>query len=82
MNWIELVQQHWPGISQEDANEVLWNATCFPMGSVADVEQQIKEAYIKGQGNVGQAIAVVEDEMFEEFKRHKVMEVLKEQNGQ
>lgn len=80
MNWVELVQQHWPGISDTDANEVLWNATCFPLGDAATIEEQIKEAYIKGQGNVGQAIAVVEDEMFEEFKRHKVMEVLK--NGQ
>ena len=80
MNWVELVQRNWPGISPEDANEVLWNATCFPMGSADQVEAQIKEAYIKGQGNVGQAIAQVEDEMFEEFKRHKVMEVLK--NGQ
>lgn len=82
MNWVELVKQHWPGISDTDANEVLWNATCFPMGTVEMVEEQIKEAYIKGSGNVGQAIAILEDEMFEEFKRYKVMEVLKEQNGQ
>ena len=77
MNWVELVQRHWPDISSEDANEVLWNATCFPMGSVEQIEEQVKEAYRKGRGNVGQAIAIVEDEMFEEFKRHKVMEVLK-----
>jgi hypothetical protein len=77
MNWVELVQQHWPNISPEDANELLWNATCFPMGDVETIEQQIKEAYRKGNGNVSQAIAIVEDEMYEEFKRHKVMEVLK-----
>ena len=77
MNWINLVKKHWPGIEDDAANEVLWNATCFPMGSAEQIEEQIKEAYIKGQGNVGQAIAIVEDEMFEEFKRHKVMDTLK-----
>jgi len=77
MNWVDLVQQHWPGISAEDANDVLWNATCFPMGDAAMIEEQVKQAYIKGKGNVSEAIAIVEDEMFEEFKRHKVMEVLK-----
>ena len=77
MNWVELVKKHWPGISDNDATDVLWSATCFPMGDAETIEQQIKEAYIKGQGSVGQAIAQVEDEMFEEFKRHKVMEVLK-----
>lgn len=77
MNWVELVQRHWPGISDEDANNVLWNATCFPMGDAELVEEQIKEAYVKGNGNVAQAIAVVEDEMFEEFKRFKTMDILK-----
>lgn len=78
MNWIELVQRHWPGVDEEAANALLWNATCFPIGTVEQIEEQIKEAYAKGQGNVGQAIAIVEDEMFEEFKRYKVMEVLKD----
>lgn len=77
MNWVNLVQKHWPDISAEDANQILWNATCFPMGSADQIEEQIKQAYTKGNGNVGQAIAIVEDQMFEEFKRLKVMEVLK-----
>lgn len=77
MNWVELVQRHWPGISPEDANDVLWSATCFPMGDADTIEAQVKQAYFKGHGDVGLAIAQVEDEMFEEFKRHKVMEVLK-----
>lgn len=77
MNWLELVHKHWPGIDDEAANAVLWNATCFPMGTAVMVEEQIKEAYIKGHGNVSEAIAIVEDEMFEEFKRYKVMDVLK-----
>jgi hypothetical protein len=77
MNWVELVQKHWPNISPEDANELLWNATCFPMGDAETIELQIIQAYQKGNGNVSQAIAIVEDEMYEEFKRHKVMEVLK-----
>ena len=82
MNWVELVQKHWPNINAEQANELLWNATCFPMGSAEEIELQIISAYQKGQGSVSQAIAIVEEEMYEEFKRHKVMEVLKEQNGQ
>ena len=77
MNWVELVKQHWPGITHEDATELLWSATCFPMGNAEQIENQIKEAYIKGHGDVGLAIAQVEDEMFETFKQHKVMEVLK-----
>lgn len=77
MNWGELVQRHWPNISAEEASELLWNATCFPMGDAETIEQQIKAAYIKGNGNVSQAIAVVEDEMYEEFKQLKVMDTLK-----
>lgn len=77
MNWAELVQRHWPGISAEDTTRLLWNATCFPMGDADMIEEQIKQAYVKGAGDVGQAIAMVEDEMFEEFKRYKVMDTLK-----
>jgi RNase P/RNase MRP subunit POP5 len=77
MNWVELVQRHWPNLDQEAASMLLWSATCFPMGDADTIEQQIKEAYIKSHGDVGLAIAQVEDEMYEEFKKHKVMEVLK-----
>lgn len=82
MNWVEMVQRHWPKIDQEVASMLLWNATCFPMGTAEEIEEQIKTAYIKSHGDVGLAIAQVEDEMWEEFKKYKVMEVLKEQNGQ
>jgi hypothetical protein len=78
MNWVELVQKHWPGIDQEAANEVLWNATCFPMGDAETVEAQIVEAYNKSKGDVGLAIAQVEDAMWEEFKRLRVLEILKD----
>ena len=47
MNWIELVKKHWPNISNEGANDILWNATCFPMGSAELVEEQIKEGLSK-----------------------------------
>lgn len=77
MNWVELVKKHWPGIDDTAANEVLWSATCFPMGSAEQVEEQIKEAHDRSHGDVGLAIAQVEDEMFEQFKRHKVMDTLK-----
>jgi RNase P/RNase MRP subunit POP5 len=52
------------------------------MGNAEEIEKQIIEAYQKSHGNVGLAIAQVEDEMYEEFKKYKVMEVLKEQSGQ
>ena len=77
MNWIELVKKHWPNISNESANELLWNATCFPMGDAEIIEAQLIEAYTKSKGDVGYAIALVEEEMWEEFKRFKTMDILK-----
>lgn len=77
-----MVQRHWPDIDQESASMLLWSATCFPMGNAEEIEKQIIEAYQKSHGDVGLAIAQVEDEMYEEFKKYKVMEVLKEQSGQ
>lgn len=77
MNWVELVKRHWPDIDDRLANELLWNVTCFPMGNAELVEAQIIEAYTKSKGDVGLAIAQVEDEMFEEFKRFKTMDILK-----
>ena len=77
MNWVELVNKHWPNLEQEAASMLLWSVTCFPMGDVETIEAQIIEAYNKSHGDVGLAIAQVEDEMYEEFKKRKVMEVLK-----
>lgn len=77
MNWIELVQANWPGIDDQGAHEILWNATCFPMGDAEMISKQVRDVYEKSGGNISLAIALVEDEMFEEFKRHKVMEILK-----
>lgn len=77
MTGIELVKQYWPGVSDEAADALLWSVTCFPLGNPEQYAEQLETAYNKSNGNVGLAIAQVEDEMFEEFKRYKIMDVLK-----
>jgi hypothetical protein len=81
MNWIELVKKHWPNISDEGADHLLWNVTCFPMGSAELVEQQLIEAFNSSNGNIDLAVELVMQELDEEFAKHQTWTKLQEDHG-
>lgn len=43
MNWLDLVRKYFPGISDEEADFILWERTAYPMAGVETVEEQLKE---------------------------------------
>jgi len=43
LTWVDLVRKYLPGISDEYADYILWEKTCYPMGDKEMVEKQIKE---------------------------------------
>lgn len=43
MTWIDLVRKYFPNATDEEADFILWEKTCFPFGNVSQVEKQIKE---------------------------------------
>lgn len=43
MTWYDLVRRYFPNASDELCEYILWEETCFPVGSVEDVERQIRE---------------------------------------
>lgn len=77
--WFELVRKHWPGITDEDVELVLWNATCFPFGSVEQVTAQLIEKYQQSNGSPEYAVAIADREMNEEMKRYLAAQ--REDNG-
>lgn len=40
---LDFVRKYIPGISDEYADFILWEKTCFPMGDKETIEKQIKE---------------------------------------
>jgi hypothetical protein len=41
--WVDLVREYFPDIAAEDAEYLLWEKTCFPLGSLEQVKQQLAE---------------------------------------
>lgn len=48
MTWNDLVRQYFPNADDEMANFILWELTCFPLGSAEQVKEQL--AHIKEIG--------------------------------
>jgi hypothetical protein len=69
--WFELVRKHWPGISDDGVELVLWNATCFPFGNVEQVTAQLIEKYQQSSGNPEYAVAIAMKEMDDEMARYR-----------
>lgn len=42
MSELELVRQYFPKASPVDAHEVLYEATCYPIGSLSEVRKQLQ----------------------------------------
>lgn len=63
ITWIELVRECWPGISDGDAESVLFNATCFPFGTVEQVQASLREKYAQSGGIPERALAIAIEEI-------------------
>jgi hypothetical protein len=70
--WIQLVRDNWPGISDEDADMVLWNATCFPFGTEAQVTKHIQEKCVQSNGDPVTAVDIAHRELDEAMRRHNL----------
>lgn len=62
-NWVDRINEIWPGLSAEDIDLVLWNATCYPFGSVERVYADLVKARDMSGGNPRKAVDVFMAEM-------------------
>lgn len=54
-NMIELVREHLPGVSDEEAGYILWNHTCFPFGTQEQVKAQLEEFRVERERAIAEA---------------------------
>lgn len=62
MTHSEGIQHIWPGLSDEDAKRLLWEATCYPFGDWNRVEMQLREKHEQSGGDVQRAIDIAHEE--------------------
>jgi hypothetical protein len=43
MTWYDLVRKYFSSATDEVCEYILWEETCFPIGTLEDVEKQIRE---------------------------------------
>lgn len=43
MTWLDLVRKYFPDANEETCDFILWEKTCFPLGSPEEVETQIQK---------------------------------------
>lgn len=54
MNWTQLLQTIDPAITDESANHILWERTCYPFGSVKQVYKHASSAIRAHQNGICQ----------------------------
>jgi hypothetical protein len=72
MTYIDLVKKHWPEVSDEVADMILWEMTAFPFASVEHTEKQIIEIRELSGGDIQKACDICmkkTDEAMEEHRR-------------
>jgi hypothetical protein len=69
MTWLEAVHKLWPGITDEEADAVLWSATAFPMADPKTVIKQVMRARRVGRGMVRPAILRAERDMDQAMRK-------------
>jgi len=71
MTWRDLVRQYWPSVTDEEADSILWNCTCFPFGSLERVREQLAELARRSGGDVGKAQALAFRDLEEALEKVK-----------
>jgi hypothetical protein len=68
---VEAVKKWYPELPEDQWDDLLMDATCFPFGSPEMVEKQLKELREKTDGTLGGAIIFANEEMDKEYRQYK-----------
>lgn len=77
--WLEFARQHWPGISDDDAERILWECTAFPFADVETVKRQILESHSGSGGDVDLAISQSHAALDQAMSEQRVWNILSEE---
>lgn len=58
----EFIEDIWPGLTEEEAVRLLWNATCFPFGTREKAREQLCGKYEQSGGDIDKAIEIAHQE--------------------
>jgi hypothetical protein len=76
VSWADLVKKYYPEVSEEVAEMLLWETTCFPMGSPQQVENNLKENVAEYGQDIQKCIDGVYAKLTEEMSRARFWEIL------
>mgnify|MGYP003323478920 CR=1 FL=1 len=79
--WPELVRTIWPKATDDQVELLLWETTCYPMGSAEQVEQQLRDIYTKSNGDVALALEITYKEISEQMAKNATWEALSDEIG-
>ena len=71
MTWLELVHEYYPGVSDDEANALLWGGTCYPFGKEGQVREQLLAHVAAGCKTPDDAIARAHEESHKEWLAKK-----------
>lgn len=76
LTWIEFVRRvtEQVGLTDDECNRLLWNASCFPFGSPGQVEATLTDAWVNGGKSVEGALRYSHlklDEAMVDYSRRK-----------
>jgi hypothetical protein len=72
---IELARKYYPHLNDEDLGDLLIETTCFPFGNPEKVEKNLIELIENTDGTLEGAIEFANEQMQEEWAKHKANEV-------
>ena len=49
MTWIDLVREYFPDAADSECDRLLWNDTCFPFGTIEQVQAQLERHAASGK---------------------------------
>lgn len=78
LNWIDLVRKYYPAVHDDVAEAILWETTCFPMGSPAQVEKNLQENVDMHGQDVEKCMDYIYEKMALEMSQHRMWEILQE----
>ena len=77
MTWLEMVKEVWVNASENEAEVLLWECTCFPFGDAGAVKEQLISLYERSNGSFSEALRIVDEEMADALNRHVFISALK-----
>ena len=74
--WSDLVRSIWTNTTDEQVELLLWETTCFPMGSPLEVRDQLQDLHTKSHGNFDKALEISYAELTDAMEKAKFWEAL------